>query len=74
MTEVNDLNKEIDKRKDSIRTKIDMEKDKMRRRDSLEKAKKEIQQQLEKIASNKNVPEILGGYLLRPYYLLINID
>ncbi|NDE09462.1 MAG: hypothetical protein EBZ95_02725, partial [Chitinophagia bacterium] len=70
-----DLNKEIDlskKRIDSIRMKIEM--DKMRRRDSLEKAKKEIQQQLEKIAFNKTVPEILGGYLLRPYYLLINID
>lgn len=74
MTEGNDLNKEIDKRKDSIRTKIEMEKDKMRRRDSLQKAKNEIQQQLEKIASNKTVPEILGGYLLKPYYLLINID
>ena len=74
MTEDNDLNKEIDKRKDSIRTKIEMEKDKMRRRDSLQKAKNEIQQQLEKIASNKTVPEILGGYLLKPYYLLINID
>jgi len=74
MTEGNDLNKEIDKRKDSIRTKIDMDRDKMRKRDSLQKAKKEIQQQLEKIASNKTVPEILGGYLLKPYYLLINID
>jgi hypothetical protein len=51
-----------------------MEKDKIRRRDSLQKAKNEIQQQLEKIASNKTVPEILGGYLLKPYYLLINID
>jgi hypothetical protein len=73
--EGNDLNKEIDlskKRIDSIRMKIEM--DKMRRRDSLEKAKKEIQQQLEKIASNKTVPEILGGYLMRPYYLLISID
>jgi hypothetical protein len=74
MIEGNDLDKEIDKRIDSIRTKIDMEKDKMRRRDSLQKAKNEIQQQLEKIASNKTVPEILGGYLLKPYYLLINID
>lgn len=74
MTEGNDLNKEIDKRIDSIRTKIKMDKDKMRRRDSLQKAKKEIQKQLEKIASNKTVPEILGGYLLKPYYLLINID
>jgi hypothetical protein len=62
------------KRIDSIRTKIEMDKDKIRKRDSLEKAKKEIQQQLEKIASNKTVPEILGGYLLKPYYLLINID
>jgi hypothetical protein len=73
--EGNDLNKEIDLSKkliDSIRMKIEM--DKMRRRDSLQKAKKEIQQQLEKIASNKTVPEILGGYLLKPYYLLINID
>jgi hypothetical protein len=51
-----------------------IEMDRMRKRDSLEKAKKEIQKQLEKIASNKTVPEILGGYLMKPYYLLINID
>jgi hypothetical protein len=51
-----------------------IEMDKMRRRDSLQKAKKEIQQQLEKIAFNKTFPEILGGYLMKPYYLLINID
>lgn len=70
-----DLNKEIElskKRIDSIRMTIEM--DRMRKRDSLEKAKKEIQKQLEKIASNKTFPEILGGYLMKPYYLLINID
>ena len=70
--EGDDIKKEIDRRMDSIRMKIEM--DIMRKRDSLQKAKKEIQKQLEKIASNKTFPEILGGYLLKPYYLLINID
>ena len=57
---------------DSIRMKIEMDKMRMRERDSLQKAKKEIQQKIEKIAYNETELESLRGYLVKPYFLLIN--
>ncbi len=65
-----DLKKEINKQIDSIRTKIEM--DRMHMRDSLQKAKKEVQQKIDKIAYNETALESLRGYLLKPYFLLIN--
>jgi hypothetical protein len=52
--------------------KIEMDKMRMRERDSLQKAKKEIQQKIEKIAYNETELESLRGYLVKPYFLLIN--
>ena len=68
--EGDDIKKEINRRMDSIRMKIEM--DKMRMRDSLQKAKKDIQQKIEKIAYNETELESLRGYLVKPYFLLIN--
>ena len=70
--EGDDIKKEINRRMDSIRMKIEMDKMRMRERDSLQKAKKEIQQKIEKIAYNETELESWRGYLLKPYFLLIN--